>query len=79
LTDELYLIVVRVDKPYRWHCYYCGRIMAFRQPHYVWTPFGGVYDTDPPADEQAHVECFEKAKPMPRQWIGPTLSYGPAA
>ncbi len=61
------------DKPYRWRCDYCGKFIGFREPHFVWTPFGGVYDIDPPDDERAHVECFERDGKMPHQWIGPAL------
>jgi hypothetical protein len=61
------------QKPYRWHCYYCGKIMSFRKSRYEWTPFGGPFDTDPPSEEQCHVQCFERDGRMPHQWIGPTL------
>lgn len=60
------------EKPYRWHCYFCGQIMSFKHGYYEWTPFGGAEDVDPPTERQAHVECFDKGR-IGKQWIGPTL------
>jgi hypothetical protein len=42
-----------------------------------WTPFGGVYDLDPPDEEVMHKKCWKKESPQGKAsieriaWIKP--------
>ena len=35
----------------------------------TWIPFGGYSDMEPPDEEYAHIECWNKAQPSRRELV----------
>lgn len=49
-----------ITKNFKLKCDICGRLMSFRKSYYTWTPYGSSNDIDPPEEEHAHKNCYEK-------------------
>jgi len=45
---------------YTFNCTICGRFISYRKSYYVWTPYGSSNSIEPPDEEYAHKECYEK-------------------
>lgn len=57
-------------------CSYCGQFMSLddvRSNSVVYTPYGGAFDVDPPAERIHHGKCWDKQHKGTGvvAWIGP--------
>jgi hypothetical protein len=65
--------------PFR--CIICGKFFSYHEDFYIWTPYGGYEDTEPPEPERAHKKCYDNYnrkqliidtswyKPVLQEWI----------
>lgn len=71
-----------VTKNGRLRCDECDKFMSWKEPFYIWTPFGSYFDYEPPEPKHAHKECYETLEENSRiilittSWIKPQLFNG---
>lgn len=44
----------------RLKCDLCGKLMSWNDSYYTWTPYGSYNTIEPPDEEHAHKNCYEK-------------------